>query len=221
MRNIVCIFAHPDDEAFGPSGTIAKFTKKDRVYIICVTDGGTYGDKKLAQIRKLELENSGKILGVKKIYFLGFKDGTLSNNLYHEVAKKIEVVLKKLKPETLITFEPRGVSGHLDHISVTMITNFLFDKLPFIKKVLFYCIDTKYRKFIKHYFIYFPSGYEKNEIDLVVDITYVYRQKIESIKAHVSQRGDGEAIQKMLSKLPKAEYFLVSKKTSQSNLLRS
>ncbi|MBI4159549.1 PIG-L family deacetylase [Candidatus Wolfebacteria bacterium] len=85
MKTIVCIFAHPDDEAFGPGGTIAKLAKKNRVYIICATKGEAGKDsrrKKMGVLhdhRASELVASAKILGVKKVYFLGFKDGTLSN----------------------------------------------------------------------------------------------------------------------------------------------
>lgn len=63
-------------------------------------------------------------MGVKKVHFLDFLDGTLSNNLYHKLADKIEGHLKKLKPHTVITFEPLGVSGHIDHITVSMVTTF-------------------------------------------------------------------------------------------------
>jgi len=48
MKPLVCIFAHPDDEAFGPGGTIAKFAKQRPVYLICATKGesGKYKGKK-------------------------------------------------------------------------------------------------------------------------------------------------------------------------------
>src|SRR3989344_3139536 len=107
---LVAIFAHPDDEAFGPSGTLAKFSKTHDVYILCAT-GGEAGknslsktEKKLSDIRKKELLASAKILGVKKIYFLGFEDGALSNNLYHKLAVKIKNKLVELKPEIVIAF---------------------------------------------------------------------------------------------------------------------
>src|SRR3989337_253656 len=102
-KKVVCIFAHPDDEAFGPSGTIAKYADGREAYIICVTDGNDHnnGTKNLSQIRKNELRNSAKILGVKKVYFLSYSDGHLCNNIYHEVARKIEKIIKRLKPDTL------------------------------------------------------------------------------------------------------------------------
>jgi len=72
-KNIFCIFAHPDDEAFGPSGIIAKWAEENNVYLICVTDGShpNGGKKKLDKVRRKELLVSAKILGVKKVFFLG------------------------------------------------------------------------------------------------------------------------------------------------------
>ena len=53
MAPLVCIFAHPDDEAFGPAGSIAKFASERDVYIICVTNGDA--DDKLTGKLKNEL----------------------------------------------------------------------------------------------------------------------------------------------------------------------
>src|SRR5436190_10457992 len=96
-KKIVCIFAHPDDEAFGPAGTIAQLARESEVQIICVTDGNSPGTKikNLDKVRKSELEESARILGVKKIHFLGEADGSLCNGTYHEVGKKIEKILKE------------------------------------------------------------------------------------------------------------------------------
>src|SRR3989344_3431403 len=136
-RPLVCVFAHPDDEAFGPSGTIAKFAQDRDVYILCATNGEAGGNhKNIAQIRRNELLKSAKILGVKKVYFLNFIDGTLSNSLYHQLASKIETKLKILKPDSLLTFEPRGISGHIDHITVSMVTSYVFQRLSFVRKLL-------------------------------------------------------------------------------------
>src|ERR1700738_4566437 len=102
-KTIACIFAHPDDEAFGPSGTIAKLAKENDVYLLCATKGQAGKDsgnskRKLHERRAEEVKESAKILGVKSVVFLGFVDGQLSNNLYHQLAEKIIKHLKKLRP---------------------------------------------------------------------------------------------------------------------------
>jgi len=212
-KTVVCVFAHPDDEAFGPSGTIAKLAKDNEVYILCATRGEAAGQtqKNLGEIRSNELLKSANILGVKSVEFLGFIDGELSNNLYHQLADKIESRLNELKPDLLITFETRGVSGHVDHVVVSLATRFVFEKTG-INELWYYCLSSLERKLIKDYFVYFPDGYEKEKVDKVVDVSDSYETKIKAINAHESQKGDIEVIMQILEKTPKEEYFLVVKK---------
>lgn len=225
MKTVVCVFAHPDDEAFGPGGTIAKLAKKNPVYIICATKGeagldsrkGKVKVKALYEEREQELLRSAKILGVKRVYFLGFKDGTLSNNLYHEIAAKIERILRNLKPEVILTHEPRGGSGHLDHIAISMISSYLFERLPFVKVMLQHCLPDFRAKAFKKYFIYRPPGYSRKEIDLVVDINDVWETKLRAMHEHQSQMHDIKRIVKMARRFPKKEHFLVVRKNNAKN----
>jgi LmbE family N-acetylglucosaminyl deacetylase len=215
MQTIVGIFAHPDDEAFGPSGTIATLAKENNVYLICVTNGDAatgIPDPKLAEIRKKELESSAKILGVKEVFFLNFLDGTLSNSIYHTVAEKIQKVLDKLQPELLITYEPHGVSGHLDHIAVSMITSYVFEKVSYAKELWYYCISRKRTDARGPYFIYFPPGYTQDQVDKIVYVSSVWKQKINAMQEHTSQQHDVDQMLKLASQFPKEEYFLIKKK---------
>ncbi len=216
MKNIVCVFAHPDDEAFGPGGTIAKFAKKSNVYILCATKGEAGQNslkekRKLGEIRADELKRSAKILGVKKVYFLRFEDGTLSNNQYHKLASKIRSKLLKLKPEIVLTYEPHGVSGHIDHITVAMVVMHTVQKLKFVKTVMQFCRPFGYKS-PKDYFIYFPPGYKKRDIDLRINTKDVWKKKVEAMNQHKSQSEDIKRVLKIQKKLPKEEHFLVIKK---------
>lgn len=217
MKTFVCIFAHPDDEAFGPGGTIAKLAKEYSVHILCATKGeagknSKTSKKSIASIREKELLKSAKILGVKEVFFLGFKDGTLSNNLYHKLAEKIREKLEELRPVIIMTDEPRGISGHIDHITVSMVTTYVFEKLSFIKELWYYCIGENARSQIKDYFVYFPPGYSRSQIDMVVDTSNVWEIKVKAMNAHQSQKHDIERILKNQKNLPREEYFLVVKK---------
>ena len=215
----VCIFAHPDDEAFGPSGTIHKLTQDYDVYLLCATKGeigkdSKGEDKPLHEVRADELRRSAEILGIKEVIFLGFVDGTLSNSLYHKIADAIEKELKKLKPEMILTSNPNGGSGHIDHIVVSMVSSYVFERLPFVKKIM-YTANT--REFTdkwkgKPYFVYRPDGLLRSQIDEIVDVSDVWDIKLKAMQAHESQRHDYERIIETRKDLPKEEYFLVKVK---------
>src|SRR3989344_2070722 len=172
-KTILCVFAHPDDEAFGPGGTIAKIARRHRVYLLCATKGqagkdrGARAKRDLAACRAAELRASAKILGVAKVSFLGFEDGTLSNNLYHRLAAKVEHYAKRLKPDAFLTHEPRGISGHIDHITVSMVVSYVFLRVPSARLLLQYCLREERAAAMKNYFIYFPPGYSRAAVDLV------------------------------------------------------
>jgi N-acetylglucosamine malate deacetylase 2 len=217
MKPILAIFAHPDDEAFGPAGTIAQMAAERDVYLICVTDGGAgmnEGEKgDLADIRSRELGESANILGVKQIFFLDYADGSLSNGLYHEIVEKIQKIVDNIQPEILMTFEPRGLTGHLDHIAVSLITSFVFEKSPNASEIWQYCLDHQQRRaFGNDYFIYAPEGYTEEEISRRRDVSDVWDKKVEAINKHQSQKHDVEGFLKQNKDLPKVENFITRKK---------
>lgn len=217
-KSLVAVFAHPDDES-GPAGTLHKYTKTHNVYLICATKGEAgqesppkFTEKELGEIRAKELKNAAKIIGAKDIFFLGFTDGMLSNSLYANLAAKIEQKLKLTRPETVMTFEPKGISGHIDHIAVSLATTFVFYKLPFIKTLLYSCAPIEFTRRVKDYFVYFPPGYKRSEVDKIVDVSDVWDFKLKAMKAHVSQKKVADDILKRRKGLPKEEYFIVLKK---------
>lgn len=217
MKRVVGIFAHPDDEALGPSGTLATLAKDHEVYLICVTSGEAAGkteEEKLiiGEIRRKELEQSAKILGIKAVYFLGYQDGELRNNIYHQLADDIAQKVEELRPETLITFDLRGVSGHIDHITVSAVTSFIFKRFSFVRKLMYYVVTKTESDLMQDYFIFFPEGCERDQVDEIVVIDAVWDIKVKAMYAHQSQLSDVETVLKNAADLPREEYFLVRTK---------
>jgi LmbE family N-acetylglucosaminyl deacetylase len=197
----------------GPGGTIAKYATQRDVYLICATDGNGRGNpdpKAMGQIRKQELLAAAEILGVKKVDFLGFDDGELSNNLFHQLAERIEEKIKEYQPDTLLTFDLRGMTGHLDHIAVALATSFCFKRLDFVKTLLYYCASQDFLdSFTQNYFIFVPPGYTQDQVNLKVDIKDFFEKKIAAIKEHKSQEQDGARVIAGLRSLDlKTEHFL-------------
>ena len=214
MKPVVAVIAHPDDEAFGPAGTLAQLAQTREVYLICVTNGeeGQNNSSKkepLTEIRHNELLESAKVLGIKKVFFLGFQDGTLSNNVYHKVADKIRTILTELEPEIVITNELHGVSGHLDHIAVSFITSYVCQKLSFISEVWYFCLLADRMPRITDYFVYFPKGYSTDQINKTVDISSVWSQKIQAMQKHESQKQDMARVLEVFQTLPLEDHFIV------------
>lgn len=205
--SVLLVVAHPDDEAFGPGGTLALLAQTNTVTLICVTDGGL-------KERKAELLESAEILGVHEVIFLDYADGSLCNALYHEVAGKIQEVVDRVRPAMFLTFEPRGISGHIDHMAVTMITSYVFRENKAIKELWQFAeLEWKFeRPWRNKYFIYFPPGYRKEELDVEIDVSRVYSQQVKAMRAHKSQKKDAELIILARKLLPKREYFLVKKR---------
>jgi len=214
---VVAVFAHPDDEAFGPGGTLAVLSKTHDVYIITVT-GGEAGKNNLKSnksglkdIRKKELIASAKVLGVKKVFFLGYEDGTLSNNLYHQIASKIEEQLKKLNPATVITFEQGGVSGHIDHIAVHFITTYVVKNMTIKPELLYYFVPDTHSSLTPDYFIHYPTPQKAKSAHKVISIHDVWDTKKNAMLMHKSQAHDAKRIIAHTEDLPKEEYFFIFK----------
>src|SRR3989338_3551262 len=119
QKKLLVVLAHPDDEAFGPGGTIAKYAKAGaEIHLLCATRGeeGQWHKKsiikediKIQQIREKELLKSAEILGISKVEFLGFRDGYLSNAIYHQLAGKISDKIKSFKPQVVLTMDRLGI----------------------------------------------------------------------------------------------------------------
>ncbi|SES70597.1 bacillithiol biosynthesis deacetylase BshB2 [Salinibacillus kushneri] len=122
-KHVVVIYPHPDDEAFGSSGTMTQFRKEGiPVTYLC----GSLGEmgrnmgnpffanrETLPDIRKKELLDACKILDVN-IKMLGYRDKTIEFESRDEIAEHIKGYLDEIKPTLVITHYP-GEAVHPDH----------------------------------------------------------------------------------------------------------
>ena len=69
---VVFIFAHPDDEAYGPAGTIHQLANKGHdVTVVSMCKGDRPGAEEVSTGRMEAFEKSCETLGAKPIMFLG------------------------------------------------------------------------------------------------------------------------------------------------------
>lgn len=169
-KTLMAVLAHPDDETFGLGGTIAKYTRAGHdFYYVCATRGEAgsadaefmQGFKDTAEMRTDELMRAAKILGLKEVFFLGYRDSGMPgtepnrhpdaqiNHSIDEVAGRVVKYIRELKPDVVITFDPIGGYKHPDHIHIHNATVLAFEKAddasfhpeagaPFKPKALYY-----------------------------------------------------------------------------------
>jgi LmbE family N-acetylglucosaminyl deacetylase len=150
-RTLLAIFAHPDDESFGPGGTLAKYAAEGvDVHLICATMGeagesdapdiGEHDD--LACRREQELRRAVSILGLTELHLLGHRDSGMAGSSANQhpralvqadpdaLAKQVVDLMCRLRPQVAITFDPFGGYGHPDHIAMHRATVAAFEQLP-------------------------------------------------------------------------------------------
>ena len=148
-KTILAVLAHPDDESFGLGGTLALYAQKGYdTYYVCATRGEAgdvaeellngYADK--AELRTDELMRAAKHLGLKGVFFLGYRDSGMPgtednkhpdaqiNHSINEVAGRIVKHIRELKPDIVLTFDPIGGYKHPDHIHVHQATKLAFER---------------------------------------------------------------------------------------------
>ncbi len=217
------IFAHPDDEAFGPSGyLISRVVAGDEVHIICATDGGA-SKQGNAQIRHKELKNAADIIGAKSVTQLDFADGSLQNNSFEALVQKICSSIREKIPKTesceisFVTFERSGITGHLDHIAVSFAVSYIYthpvaclDDSVQLGDLRYFCLCDAQKAEDLDYFIYSPKGFPEESIDETVDVSAFLEQKKSAIRAHSSQK-DYRAVLAMGEHLLQNEHFMLYK----------
>ncbi len=141
-RTLLAVLAHPDDESFGPGGTLARYAAEGvDVHIAIATDGAAgsvaagYEDarEKLAEVRAQELENAVKILG-GTLHTLGYRDsgyiGDPANEHpdsfvqadEQEAVGRVVRLIREVRPQVVITHDETGGYFHPDHIKCWQVT---------------------------------------------------------------------------------------------------
>ena len=97
--SVLFVFAHPDDEAYGPAGTIAKIAEKNEVYILSLCKGDRPGQEHVSDQRVQAFYQSCLELGAKPI-LKEFSDCKLE---YASTLLEIEDTIRKVKPSIVYT----------------------------------------------------------------------------------------------------------------------
>jgi len=145
---ILTVHAHPDDEASTTGGILAKYAAEGVRTVLVTCTSGELGDASngakpgepghdeaaVVAMRRGELEESCRILGVHHLEMLGFHDSGMmgwdSNDApeafwkmpVDEAAAPLAALMEQYRPQVVVTYDDYGFYGHPDHIQAHRIT---------------------------------------------------------------------------------------------------
>jgi LmbE family N-acetylglucosaminyl deacetylase len=73
----------------------------------------------MGEIREAELLRSLEIVGVGEHHWLDYRDGTCPEVDPEEAVGKLVPIVDEVRPDTVLTFGPEGMTGHGDHKAVS------------------------------------------------------------------------------------------------------
>jgi LmbE family N-acetylglucosaminyl deacetylase len=203
---VLALFAHPDDETFGPGGTLAALAAAGHpVHLLCATRGeaGTIGEsaslgrERLAAVREEELRAACLALGLRPPRQLGLPDGGLADLDPDLLLRPFLRMIRAVRPAVIVTFHANGISGHRDHRTVTRLAGLAFERAadsrhapelgsPHAARRLWtYALDESRARRVTYRKLHaVPDA----EVDAEIDIRAFVAAKRAAVAAHATQR---------------------------------
>ncbi len=145
---LMAVHAHPDDEATGTGGVLARYADEGIRTVLVTCTNGELGDGpggikpgeadhdagEIVALRRQELDASCRILGVTDLELLGYHDsgmmgwpqndapGAFWHTPVDVAAAKLAELMEHYRPDVVITYDENGFYGHPDHIQANRIT---------------------------------------------------------------------------------------------------
>jgi LmbE family N-acetylglucosaminyl deacetylase len=197
-------WAHPGDEAYLSAGLMARAVRNGS-RVVCVTatrgEGGSMDEARwpsseMGAVRTAELERSLEILGVAEHFWLDLPDIDMQTGLPEDGYERVRDLVEDVRPDTILTFGPDGMTGHEAHRSVS---RWSVEALQEVgrpgARVLFACVTPEWAaEFLpvwEPFDTFLPGTPDRIPRDeLVVDFALpqdLLEVKVRAINAHVSQ----------------------------------
>jgi LmbE family N-acetylglucosaminyl deacetylase len=211
----MAVHAHPDDEAISTGGVLARYAAEGVRTVLVTCTNGDLGDPghdegQVVALRRAELEESCRVLGVTHLELLGYHDsgmmGWPDNDAPHafwqaevdEAAAALAALIEQHRPQVVITYDERGFYGHPDHIQANRITLAAVEATGIPEKLYYPAVPRgameELATVLAERGIEFPLSGEDLDflapdeaITTVVDVSETTGAKFDSLAAHASQ----------------------------------
>jgi N-acetylglucosamine malate deacetylase 2 len=124
---ILAVYAHPDDEAFGPSDILARYARAGAEVAGVWATRGEHGEAPvepapdpatLGALREQDLRAAAAVIGIGRVELLGYEDNALEQVPPAELEERVLAVMRAVRPEVVLTMGPAGITRHPDHVAL-------------------------------------------------------------------------------------------------------
>lgn len=141
MGTLLLIHAHPDDESIFTGGIMRRAYEEGHRVVLVTCTRGENGEApgldprrrgRLGEVREAELRGACERLGVARLELLGYRDsGTAGEqppgDCFHnaplpEAGGRLAGILRRERPEVVVTYGEDGTYGHPDHVKAHHVT---------------------------------------------------------------------------------------------------
>lgn len=179
MRKSLIFSPHPDDAEWAMGGTIALMIKHNwKVIVVDLTSGEPTPNGSTA-IRKAEAKQASKILGIKHRYNLDLPNRYLEYTLDNR--KRLAEVIRREQPDILVG--PALPDQHPDHVEAAKLIQTARFEAKLHKTDLIG--EPHWTPKLYHYYSNHRQDFPAPSF--VVDISDVWKLKMEAVKAYRSQ----------------------------------
>jgi LmbE family N-acetylglucosaminyl deacetylase len=127
LGRVLAVWAHPDDETYLAGGLLALAADAgDDPVVVSATDGERgFGDdpawpvERARNVRRCEARAAMAILGVDDHRRLELPDGACHEVEARPAVERLTAIIDEVRPDTVLTFGPDGITGHPDHRAVS------------------------------------------------------------------------------------------------------
>ncbi|MEE4541322.1 PIG-L family deacetylase [Streptomyces sp. V4-01] len=226
---LMAVHAHPDDEATGTGGVLARYAAEGvRTVLVTCTDGGCgdgpdgvkpgdpgHDPAAVTAMRRRELQASCDVLRISDLEMLDYADsgmmgwatndaaGSFWQTPVEEGAARLAELMRRYRPDVVVTYDAFGFYGHPDHIQAHRITMAALEMTSLTPKVYWTTVPRsmmrRFGEVMREFGAAMPEpdpagagamteiGLPDDEITTWVDATAFSGQKFDALAAHASQ----------------------------------
>ncbi len=114
--SLLAVFAHPEDESFGPAGTLAKYASEGvSVSLVTATRSKTGAQTDESDARARDRVCSCRASGIRRACLFDYRPGELHEVAPTVVEERLVRLIREIRPQVMVTFGPRGLMGDSDN----------------------------------------------------------------------------------------------------------